>query len=138
PGAITGKPLSLWGSFGRDDATARGAWYTFREAGRLLGIELTSARVAIQGFGNAGTFAASLGKELFGCKVVAVSDSRGGVFNPEGIAYDDISAHKHATGSVAGFPKGQAISNADLLEVDADILIPAALENQITDRNAAR
>jgi glutamate dehydrogenase (NAD(P)+) len=69
---------------------------------------------------------------------VALSDSRGGVLNPNGIAYEDISAHKHATGSVAGFPKGEAISNEDLLEVDADILIPAALENQITDRNAAR
>ncbi len=138
PGAITGKPLSLWGSYGRDDATARGAWYTIREAARVLGIDLASARVAIQGFGNAGTFAASLGKELFGCKIVAVSDSRGGVLNPNGIAYEDVSAHKHATGSVAGFPNGEAISNEDLLEVDADILIPAALENQITDRNAAR
>jgi glutamate dehydrogenase (NAD(P)+) len=138
PGAITGKPLSLWGSFGRDDATARGAWYTIREAARVLGIDLASARVAIQGFGNAGTFAASLGKDLFGCKIVAVSDSQGGVFNPNGIAYEEINAHKHASGSVVGFPKGEAITNADLLEVDAEILIPAALENQITDRNAAR
>jgi glutamate dehydrogenase (NAD(P)+) len=138
PGAITGKPLSLWGSFGRDDATARGAWYTIREAARVRGIDLASARVAIQGFGNAGTFAASLGRDLFGCKIVAVSDSQGGVFNSNGITYEDISAHKNASGSVAGFPKGEAISNADLLEVDADILIPAALENQITDRNAAR
>ncbi|HEX7140812.1 MAG TPA: Glu/Leu/Phe/Val dehydrogenase [Vicinamibacterales bacterium] len=138
PGAITGKPLSLWGSLGRDDATARGVWYTIREAARVTGIDLASARVAIQGFGNAGTFAASLGKDLYGCKIVAVSDSQGGVFNPNGIAYADISAHKHAAGSVVGFPKGEAISNADLLEVDADILIPAALENQITDRNASR
>lgn len=101
-------------------------------------MELASARVAIQGFGNAGTFAASLGKDLFGCTIIAVSDSQGGVFNPDGISYSDISAHKHATGSVVGFPKGQAISNSDILEVDADILIPAALENQITGSNASR
>ncbi len=138
PGSMTGKPLSLWGSLGREDATARGAWYAIREAARVLGMELASARVAIQGFGNAGTFAASLGKDLFGCTIIAVSDSQGGVFNPDGISYSDISAHKHATGSVVGFPKGQAISNSDILEVDADILIPAALENQITGSNASR
>jgi len=138
PGAITGKPLSLWGSLGRDDATARGTWYAVREAAKVLGIDLSSARVAIQGFGNAGAFSASLGKDLFGCRIVAVSDSQGGVFNPGGIDYADVSAHKRATGSVVGFPKAQAISNADLLEVDADILIPAALENQITAGNAPR
>jgi len=138
PGAITGKPLSLWGSMGRDDATARGTWYAVREAARVVGIDLASARVAIQGFGNAGAFSASLGKELFGSKIIAVSDSQGGVFNAEGIEPSEISAYKRATGSVVGFPKGQAISNADLLEADADILIPAALENQITARNAPR
>jgi len=138
PGAITGKPLSLWGSMGRDDATARGTWYAVREAARVVGIDLASARVAIQGFGNAGAFSASLGKELFGSKIIAVSDSQGGVFNAEGIEPSEISAYKRATGSVVGFPKGQAISNPDLLEADADILIPAALENQITARNAPR
>jgi len=138
PGAITGKPLSLWGSMGRDDATARGTWYAVREAARVVGIDLASARVAIQGFGNAGAFSASLGKELFGSKIIAVSDSQGGVFNAEGIEHSEISAYKRATGSVVGFPKGQAISNPDLLEADADILIPAALENQITARNAPR
>jgi glutamate dehydrogenase (NAD(P)+) len=138
PGAITGKPLSLWGSYGRDDATARGAWYTIREAAKVLGMDLSKARVAIQGFGNAGTFSASLGRQIFGCKIVAISDSVGGVFNANGLEYDDIRAHKQATGSVAGCPKTEAISNADLLEVDADILIPAALENQITAANASR
>jgi len=137
PGAITGKPLSLWGSLGRDDATARGAWYTIREAARVLDIDLSKARVAIQGFGNAGTFAATLGLELFGCKVVAVSDSRGGVFNPRGLDYHDVHAHKEKTGSVIGYGGGEAISNADILETDADILIPAALENQITAENAS-
>jgi glutamate dehydrogenase (NAD(P)+) len=138
PGAITGKPLSVWGSLGRDDATARGTWYTVREAAKVLGIDLSKARVAIQGFGNAGTFAATLGKELFGCQVVAVSDSQGGVYNPNGLDYDGISEHKASTGSVVGFAGGQSIINADILEADADILIPAALENQITVENAPR
>jgi glutamate dehydrogenase (NAD(P)+) len=137
PGAITGKPLSLWGSLGRDDATARGTWYAIREAARVIGIDLSKARVAIQGFGNAGTFAATLGLELFGCKVVAVTDSKGGAYNPNGLKYEDVHAHKASTGSVIGFPGGQMISNADILEADVDILIPAALESQITADNAA-
>lgn len=138
PGAITGKPLTLWGSLGRDDATARGAMYTIREAAKVLGIDLSKARVTVQGFGNAGTFSAILAKELFGCKIIAVTDSQGGVFDPNGIDYDDIHAHKEKTGSVLGFSKGQKISNSDLLEVETDILIPAALENQITAANAHR
>jgi len=138
PGAITGKPLSVWGSLGRDDATARGTWYTIREAARVLGLDLSKARVAIQGFGNAGTFAATLGLKLFGCKVVAVSDSKGGVHNSNGLDCDELHAHKRGTGSVVGFPGGRAISNADILEADAEILIPAALENQITAENAPR
>ena len=138
PGAITGKPLSLGGSLGRDDATARGTWYAIREAAQVLGIDLSKARVAIQGFGNAGTFAATIGLKLFGCTVVGVSDSKGGVFNAKGLDYDEVRAHKSATGSVVGFPGGEAISNADILETDADILIPAALENQITAENSPR
>src|SRR5581483_478786 len=137
PGAITGKPLSIWGSLGRDDATARGTWYAIREAAKVLDIDLSKARVAIQGFGNAGTFAATLGVELFGCRIVAISDSRGGIFNANGLSPADVIAHKRATGSVQGFPGASAISNADILETDVDILIPAALENQITARNAA-
>jgi glutamate dehydrogenase (NAD(P)+) len=138
PGSITGKPLALWGSLGRDDATARGAMYTIREAAKVLNIDLSKATVAIQGFGNAGTFSATLAKQLFGCKVVAISDSQGGVFDPKGIDYDAVHQYKEQTGSVVGFPKGERISNSDLLEVEADILIPAALENQITETNAAR
>jgi glutamate dehydrogenase (NAD(P)+) len=138
PGAITGKPLSLWGSLGRDDATARGTWYAIREASKVIGLDLTTARVAIQGFGNAGTFAATLGPELFGCKVVAVSDSRGGVYNQDGLDYREMHAHKGRTGSVAGFAGGQAMSNSEILEADVDILIPAALESQITAANAPR
>jgi glutamate dehydrogenase (NAD(P)+) len=137
PGAITGKPLSLWGSLGRDDATARGTWYTIREAAKVLGLDLSRARVAIQGFGNAGTFSATLGQQLFGSTIVALSDTQGGVYNPNGLVYEDVLAHKQSTGSVAGCPGGQAISNKDLLELDADVLIPAALENQITAENAS-
>lgn len=138
PGVITGKPMTLWGSLGRDDATARGAMYAIREAAKVVGIDLSKARVAIQGFGNAGTFGMSLAQEMFGAKVVAVSDSKGGVFDPRGLDYREISEFKEQTGSVSGFPGAQAISNHDILEVDAEILIPAALENQITAENAGR
>jgi glutamate dehydrogenase (NAD(P)+) len=138
PGVITGKPLTLWGSLGRDDATARGAMYAIREAAKVVGVDLSKARVAIQGFGNAGTFGMALAQQMFGCTVVAVSDSRGGIYNPDGLDYLDVHAFKDATGSVVGFPAAQTISNADILEVEAEILIPAALESQITADNAGR
>jgi glutamate dehydrogenase (NAD(P)+) len=138
PGVITGKPMTLWGSLGRDDATARGAMYAIREAAKVLGIDLSKARVAIQGFGNAGTFGMSLAQQMFGAKVVAVSDSQGGAFNPGGLDYREVVEFKEQTGSVIGFPGAQTISNQDILEVDAEILIPAALENQINADNASR
>jgi glutamate dehydrogenase (NAD(P)+) len=138
PGVITGKPMTLWGSLGRDDATARGAMYAIREAAAVVGIDLSRARVAIQGFGNAGTFGMSLVQQMFGASVVAVSDSKGGVYNPAGLDYRAIHEFKDRTGSVVGFPGAQGISNHDILEVDAEILIPAALENQITAENAGR
>lgn len=138
PGVITGKPMTLWGSLGRDDATARGAMYAIREAASVVGVDLSKARVAIQGFGNAGMFGMALVQQTFGARVVAVSDSRGGIFNPGGLDYREVHAFKEQTGSVSGFPGGQAISNHDILEVDAEILIPAALENQITAENAGR
>jgi glutamate dehydrogenase (NAD(P)+) len=138
PGVITGKPMTLWGSLGRDDATARGAMYAIREAAKVVGIDLSKARVSIQGFGNAGTFGMSLAQQMFGAKVVAVSDSKGGIFDPRGLDYREISEFKDQTGSVSGFPGAQPISNHDILEVDAEILIPAALENQITAENAER
>ena len=138
PGVITGKPMTLWGSLGRDDATARGAMYAIREAAKVLGVDLSKARVAIQGFGNAGTFGMSLAQQMFGAKVVAVSDSKGGIFDPRGLDYREVHAFKEQTGSVSGFPGAEPISNHDVLEVDAEILIPAALENQITTENAGR
>ncbi len=138
PGVITGKPLPLGGSAGRGDATARGGMYCTREAGKALGISLKGAPAAIQGYGNAGQFAHTLGEELLGLKVVAVSDSQGGIYNPNGLAAKDVMAHKDKTGSVKGFAGGKPISNADLLELDVVVLFPAALENQITAANAGR
>ncbi|HRT93239.1 MAG TPA: Glu/Leu/Phe/Val dehydrogenase [Planctomycetota bacterium] len=137
-GVITGKPPALGGSAGRGDATARGGWYCVREAAKELGIDLAKATVAIQGYGNAGSFAAILGKELFGAKIVAISDTRGGILNPKGIDPRAALEHKNRTGSVAGLPGTQAITNEEILELDVDILWPSAIENVITGRNAGR
>jgi len=138
PGVITGKPIPLGGSQGRGDATARGGMYCIREAGKVLGIELKGATTAIQGYGNAGQFAHSLGEELLGLKVVAVSDSKGGIYNPDGLDPKAVMEHKQKTGSVINFPGAKNITNAELLELDVTVLIPAALENQITSANADR
>ena len=135
PGVVTGKPISLGGSEGRNEATARGTVYCIVEAVRHLGMELHKARVAIQGFGNAGSIAATL-IEQEKATVVAVSDSSGGIHNPDGLDIHRVIAWKQEHGTVQGFPGSKDISNAELLEVDCDILIPAALENQITEHNA--
>ncbi len=136
-GVITGKPLSLGGSAGRDDATARGGWYTIREAAKECSIDLKKATVAVQGYGNAGYYAAYLAKSLFGCKIVAVSDSKGGIFCRQGLDPEAVREHKTKTGSVINFPNTKTISNGDLLELEVDILIPAGLENVITEKNAS-
>jgi len=135
-GVITGKPLRLWGSAGRDDATARGGIYTLREAARECGIDLKQATAAVQGYGNAGYYAAYLAKCLLGCKIVAVSDSKGGIFTKEGLEPEAVRKYKAKTGSVINFPNTKAISNEDLLQLEVDVLIPAALENVITGKNA--
>jgi len=135
-GVITGKPLSLWGSAGRGDATARGGIYILREAAKECGVDLKKASVAVQGYGNAGYYAAYLAKSLLGCKIVAVSDSKGGIFTKEGLDPEEVRKHKDKTGSVINFPNTKAISSEDLLELEVDILIPAALENVITEKNA--
>jgi len=135
-GVITGKPLGIGGSIGRGDATARGGWYTIREAAKECGIDLKKATVAVQGYGNAGYFAAYLGNSLFGCRIVAVSDSKGGIFNNGGLNPETVQKHKAKTGSVANFPNTKPVSNEEILESKVDILIPAALENVITERNA--
>ncbi len=137
-GMITGKPLALGGSAGRGDATARGGIFCVREAAKLLGVNLKGATAAIQGYGNAGTFAHKLGAGLLGLKIVAVSDSRGGIYNEAGLDYEAVLDHKQSTGSVVGYPKARIISNEELLELDVAVLFPAALEGVITQRNAGR
>jgi glutamate dehydrogenase (NAD(P)+) len=137
PGVVTGKPLAIGGSLGRDKATARGCLYVVNEAMRVLNRSIDGTRVAIQGFGNAGLHAAELMAEC-GYRVVAVSDSRGGVVNPKGIDVSKVIAYKTETGSLAGFGGGEAISNKDLLECECDVLVPAALEKVITKENAPR
>ncbi|MBI4788602.1 MAG: Glu/Leu/Phe/Val dehydrogenase [Chloroflexi bacterium] len=137
-GVITGKPLALGGSAGRGDATARGGIYCLREAAKVLGLDLRGATTAIQGYGNAGSFAHKLGTELLGLKVVAVSDSRGGIYSPTGLEYAQVMAHKEETGSVIGFPGTRPVSNEELLELDITVLVPSALENVIIEANAGR
>jgi glutamate dehydrogenase (NAD(P)+) len=136
PGVVTGKPVALGGSEGRNEATARGTVFCIVEASNHLGLDLSKATVAIQGFGNAGSIAARL-INLEGSTVVAVSDSTGGIHNPGGLDIARVVAWKKEHGTVQGFPGATDITNAQILEVDCDILIPAALENQITARNAA-
>jgi len=135
PGVVTGKPISLGGSEGRNEATARGCVFTIIEAVRHLGIDLSASTVAVQGFGNAGSIAARLIADE-GATVVAVSDSTGGIHNANGLDIGRVINWKKEHGTVQGFPGSIDISNAAVLEVACDILIPAALENQITARNA--
>ncbi len=137
PGVVTGKPLSIGGSLGRDKATARGCLYVVNEAMHELKLQIAGAKVAIQGFGNAGMHAADL-MQADGYTVVAVSDSRGGVCNDAGLDIAKVMLHKLETGSVHGFPGGDAINNKDVLEYDCDVLVPAALEKVITTDNASR
>ena len=138
PGVITGKPLALGGSAGRNDATARGGVYVTREAAKVRGINLDGENMAIQGFGNAGQFAALLGQEILGLKLVAASDSKGGVYNEKGLDVAALIQHKERTGSVVGFAEAYSISNTEILELKVTVLLPAALENVITQDNAGR
>ncbi len=136
PGVITGKPLALGGSAGRDDATARGGIYTTREAGQVLGLNLRGATAAIQGYGNAGQHAHQLAEEVLGMRVVAVSDSKGGIYQEDGLGFESTMRYKHETGSVVEMPHTTPLTNAELLELDVTVLFPAALENVITEANA--
>jgi glutamate dehydrogenase (NAD(P)+) len=137
-GVITGKPLALGGSLGRGDATARGGIICVREAAAVLGLKLQGATAAIQGYGNAGSFAHKLGSEILGLKVVAVTDSRGGIHAPEGLDFAKVAAHKAKGGTVVGFPGAKPITNEAVLELEVDVLFPSALENVITRSNAGR
>ena len=136
PGVITGKPLELGGSAGRPPATAMGGIVTIRETGKVLGIDLEGATCAIQGYGNVGSFAHKLAVEVLGLKVVAVSDEFGAIYNGQGLAYEDVFGHVRESGRVPGYTGADAITNAELLEMDVDVLIPGAIENQLTGQNA--
>ncbi|MGI0054054.1 MAG: Glu/Leu/Phe/Val family dehydrogenase [Thermoplasmata archaeon] len=138
PGVITGKPISLGGSEGRGEATGRGCAYVLREAAGPAGVRVKGAKVAVQGWGNAGSVAAKILSEEQGAIIVAASDSKGGIQLPEGIPLAKLAEHKAKTGSVTGFPGARSLTNEELLELDVDILIPAALENVITQKNADR
>jgi glutamate dehydrogenase (NAD(P)+) len=135
PAVVTGKPLSIGGSQGRNEATGRGCVYTIERAAPRLGLQLEGANVTVQGFGNAGSVVARLLHAL-GCRIVAVSDSRGGIYSARGIDPAVALAHKARTGSVVGLPDTDDITNEELLVAPCDILVPAALENQITKANA--
>ncbi|MDL2334885.1 MAG: Glu/Leu/Phe/Val dehydrogenase [Chloroflexota bacterium] len=137
PGVVTGKPIALGGSEGRNEATARGTVFCVIEAARHLQIDLKAATVVVQGFGNAGSIAARLMSDE-GVKVLAVSDSSGGIHSPAGLDINRVIAWKAEHGTVVGFPGAQAVSNTEILEIECDVLIPAALENQITASNAER
>ncbi len=137
PGSVTGKPLSIGGSEGRTEATSRGVIYTIEQAAQRLGLELKDARVVVQGFGNVGQHAARILHET-GCRVIAVSDSRGAIADPSGLNPADVLRLKEETGSVVGFPRATAIGNTELLELECEILVPAALEGQIHAGNAER
>jgi glutamate dehydrogenase (NAD(P)+) len=137
-GIVTGKPLLIGGSKGRDDATARGGMYALKDAAAECGMDLSTCTVAVQGYGNAGYYAAALVKSLYGSKVVAVSDSKGGILNMDGLNPEAVAQHKKKTGSVVGFPKSKPITNEELLELKVDVLMPSALENVITQKNASK
>ncbi|MFP4686876.1 MAG: Glu/Leu/Phe/Val family dehydrogenase [bacterium] len=136
PEMITGKPPQLGGSAGRNDATSRGAIYVLQALSDSLGIQFATKTAAIQGYGNAGTYAHRLAEHVLEMKVVAVSDSKGAIFDPAGLDYREIYACKQETGTVTEMPGVEVISNEELLELDVDILFPAALEGVITGDNA--
>jgi glutamate dehydrogenase (NAD(P)+) len=137
PAVVTGKPIALGGSQGRTEATARGTVYCIEEAARHIGLELKGARVVVQGFGNAGSIAASLLAE-HDARILAVSDSTGGIHSAKGLDVGRVIRWKAEHGTVAGFPGSRPVSQQELLEIECDVLVPAALENVITGRNAER
>ncbi|MBM3925106.1 MAG: Glu/Leu/Phe/Val dehydrogenase [SAR202 cluster bacterium] len=137
PGIVTGKPISIGGTLGRTEATGRGVMITAREAAKKQRLSLQGAKVAVQGYGNVGYYGATL-LQRQGSKIIAASDSGGGVHNDKGMDAEALQAHKVKTGSVSGYKGGDSITNAELLELPCDILVPAALERQITGKNASK
>lgn len=135
PGVVTGKPVDVSGTLGREAATGRGVQFVVEEAARHRGVQLEGATVAVQGFGNAGQWSASLLANQ-GCRVVAVSDTSGGIYNGLGLDIEAAKTHKLEAGKIVTFGDGDRITNDELLTLDVDILVPAAFENQITAANA--
>ena len=135
PAIVTGKPVEMGGSLGREAATGRGAAYILQEASRDFRLDIQEARIVVQGFGNAGSWAARLMRDM-GCKIIGVSDVDGGVYNPGGLDIDRMFDYQIESGGIAGFSGGEEISNDDLLELDCDVLVPAAIDNVITENNA--
>ena len=135
PEVITGKPIAIGGSLGRNEATGRGLAYTVREAAKKMEIDMKQATFVVQGFGNAGQFSSKLVEEQ-GAKMIAASDSQGAIIKTDGISVDELMKFKKETGSIVGFGDAKSITNDELLETECTILIPAALENQITKNNA--
>ncbi len=136
PGIVTGKPVELGGSVGRDAATGRGAVFVMMAAAKDLGVSLEDASLAIQGCGNVGSWLARLAHDL-GCKVVAISDSGGGVYNPNGLDVHAVTDHKLETGRVSGAKNADAITNEELIEIDCDILAPSAIQDVVHGDNAS-
>ena len=137
PAVVTGKPVEIGGSLGRTEATGRGVMFTAREALKYRNIPIEGATVAVQGYGNVGSVSAYLMQEK-GAKIIAVSDSQGGIYNPKGLDARDVVRFKKETGTVVGYPGTDRITNEELLELECDVLIPSALEKVITEKNAPR
>jgi glutamate dehydrogenase (NAD(P)+) len=137
PGVVTGKPLSIGGSAGRSTATSRGVMFITLATLKHLGMAVEEARIVVQGFGNVGAGTVQFLHDQ-GCTIVGVSDVKGGVYNPEGLSPMGLNAHKNRTGSIHGYEGGEPVTNQELLELDCDVMIPAALEGQLTEENADR
>jgi glutamate dehydrogenase/leucine dehydrogenase len=137
PGVVTGKPVSLGGTLGRKEATGRGCVFVTREAAKALGMDLTKSTVAVQGFGNVGYSGARIFHEV-GAKIIAVSDSKGGIYNPKGLDPRKVLEAKQKGSSVIDYKEGDRITNEELITMKCDVLVPSALENVITLKNAAK
>jgi glutamate dehydrogenase (NAD(P)+) len=137
PAVVTGKPLELGGSFGRDSATGRGVAYVLQEAASDFGLNLEGLRVVVQGFGNVGSWTATILQEM-GCHIIGVSDVGGGIHNAKGVDIAKLGEYKLLGASVAESPEGDRVTNDELLELDCDVLIPAAIDNVINDKNATQ
>ena len=137
-GLLTGKPLVVGGSLGRNDSTARGGMFTLREAAKELKLNLKGAKFAILGFGNAGTYAATLAEEMFGAKVVAVTDSKGGIYDPKGLNIAKVSEHKAKTKSVVGYNKLEKLTNEEVLALPVDVIVAAAPDEGAINEKVAK